>query len=157
MTTTSEPPPTLRIRTPVWAFAPLGLILVFAAGLGVATLGAMALTGAGFGVAQGLTPAAIAATGLTALELGRKISMGEIESWPAAMLRGARAWGAVGGAWPLAWAVAFAIEGTPGNVLYEALRVILGLLVGLVAGVVAVRVAGAFVLVQRAEPATAPI
>jgi hypothetical protein len=158
MTMTSDPTAegvvALTLRRPGWAFGLAGLAVAYAVGLGFATAAAMLLQGAPWQIAEALAIPASAATALTAVELGRPLRRAHIKHWKHIALRGARAWGAIGAAWPLAWAVGFALDGAPGDLGAEALRVLAGLFIGGLAGGLAATVAGAAVVV-RAWPKAA--
>jgi len=144
----------LSLRRPGWLFGLVGVVTVYAVGLFCVTLAAMALQGADWHVAAGLsTPAGVAA-GLTALELGPRLRRADLHAFRDVALRGARAWGAVGAAWPLAWAIGAVLDGAPGDLGLEALRVLFGLAIGALAGAAGAAAAGGVVLV-RAWPKAA--
>ncbi|MBU6405685.1 MAG: hypothetical protein KGS44_00920 [Alphaproteobacteria bacterium] len=125
--------PALALRRPGWFWGPAGLVLVYLLGLMAATLAARLFLGSGWGAAAGLSAPAVMATVLTATDLGSTLRRKEgapLRRW---VVGGARAWGAVGAAWPLVWAV----MGAPGAIWLEALRVLAGGAIGAVAGAAA--------------------
>ena len=140
--------PLLTLRRPAWAFGLGGLGIVHILGLSGATLAAMLLLGLSWRVAEGLSAPAVMATILTAVELGPTLRRGQGVSLRRCVIGAARAWGAVGAAWPLVWAVMGAVEGMPGNLLFEALRVVAGGLIGALAGAAGGFVAARVVLVR---------
>jgi hypothetical protein len=138
----------LRLRRPGWAWGLAGLALVHATALLGATLAAMALLGLSWGVAEGFSAPAVVATILTAVELGPPLRRGQGLTLRRCLIGGARAWGAVGAAWPLVWALEGLAAGLPGELWLEALRVTGGGVIGALAGAIAAFAAARTVLVR---------
>lgn len=132
----------------MWAWGLGGLALVHIAGLFCVTLAAMAILGLSWGVAEGFSAPAVMATILTAVELGPKLRRGEGVTLRRSLIGGARAWGAVGAAWPLVWALESWASGMPGALWLEALRVVCGGVIGALAGALGAFAAARAVLVR---------
>lgn len=143
----------LAWRGPPLVMATLGLLIVFAVGYGLILITVTGALGMGPQAASGLLIPAFAATALTGFEAWSGLRRETLTNLRSAALRGARGWGAVGLAWPLAWSASAALEGQAGGAVHALLPAGIGLFAGAVAGAAAGAAAAASVMrTVRAAP-----
>lgn len=126
----------LKLRAPVLLFGPLGLLLLFAIAVVLATW-----IGDGFvhfnprGVLDLALPGIIA-TALAGLRIGTRLRGRAMVSW-VLILRAAFPFAAVGFAWPLGFGVAALVDGDAASLAASLLPAIEGLFIGAIVGAIA--------------------
>jgi hypothetical protein len=142
----SEAPQPWQLRTPRLLWGGIGLAVVLVTGLALLQVFLMAVIGQNQIYVAPLLVPVLAATGLTGFEIRSGLRHGRLNNVKSIALRGARGWGAVGLAWPLAWGLGGLFQGD--TVMFQAqlLPAIVGAGVGAAIGAISSMVAARLVL-----------
>ena len=126
----------LKLRSPALLFGPLGLALLFAIAVVLATwIGDGLVRFNPRGVFDLAIPGAIA-TALAGLRIGPRLRSGPMQRWEL-VLRAGFPFAAVGLGWPLGFGIAALIDGDAASFSAAILPAIAGLFVGAIVGAIA--------------------
>lgn len=140
---TSQP---WQLRKPQLLWGGIGLTVVFVAGTALLQAVLMAINGPNHFYVGALLAPVLVATGLTGLEIQSGLRRRQLTNVRSIALRGARGWGAVGLAWPLAWGLGGLTQGD--TVMFQAqlLPAIIGAGIGAAIGAISSAAAARLVL-----------
>jgi hypothetical protein len=134
--TPTPPEPSLTLRAPAWAFAPLALALVYFLALVWCTWAATGFTRFPPAAAQALTlPAAMGAV-LALISIARSLMRRALARRVDIVRRAAIAFAIAGFVWPLSFALAIWAQGDSSGALSNAPHVLIGAVIGAIGGAI---------------------